>query len=77
MSKQDIALEELADEHILPHLKDMPGSIWEAGAILAMVDDNLPAGSPDVTRLQVEEALEYLQEGGAVLHLAGKGWTAI
>lgn len=77
MSKQDIDVEELADEIILPHLKDMPGTAWEPGALLTMVDDNLPAGSPDVTLSEVEQALEYLQEGGAALHLLGKGWMAI
>lgn len=77
MTEQAVDVEELADDIILPHLKDMPGTTFTVGSLLAMADDGLPEDAPDLTLKQVEDALDYLQSGGEVLHLAGKGWTAI
>ena len=77
MSKRDLRIEELADEIILPRLKDAPGTAWTVGSMLTMVNDELPEGLEDPTIQEVEEALEYLQEGGAALELAGKGWVAL
>ncbi|KKL18487.1 hypothetical protein LCGC14_2475020 [marine sediment metagenome] len=70
-------IEELADETILPFLKELPESAWATGAVHTMVVDNLPAGEEEPTLAEVTQALEYLQGGGAVVSFEDERWTAI
>ncbi len=70
-------IEELADEIILPYLKELPESAWATGALHTMVVDNLHAGEEEPTLGEVSRALEYLQAGGAVVSFEDDRWTAI
>ncbi len=70
-------IEELADETILPYLKELPESAWGTGALHTMVVDNLPADEEEPTLAEVTQALEYLQGGGAVVSFPDDCWSAI
>ncbi|KKM68815.1 hypothetical protein LCGC14_1457130 [marine sediment metagenome] len=70
-------IEELADEVILPWMKELPESAWAPGALHTMVVDNLPAGEEEPTLGEVTQALGYLQAGGAVVSFEDDCWTAI